>query len=95
MIYAKASKRSRLPGGFLHVQEEQSKLRIYGYGFGEHIKLKDDSGKIWRGSATRQQDNSVEYRFRDEHGKSLTGVSHDKMITLRDDEGKIWKGFID
>lgn len=70
-------------------------MRIYGYGFGDHIKLKDDLGNVWHGSATRQQDDSVEYRFHDEHGKSLTGISHDKAITLRDDHGKIWKGFVD
>jgi len=95
MIYSKQKKRSRLPGGFFHLEEENTKTRVFGYGHGDHIKLKDEYGNIWRGSATRNPDNSVVYRFRDAKGKSLSGVSQDSVVTLRDEEGHTWKGFVD
>ena len=95
MIYAKPRKRSRMPGGFFHLQEEKSKTRVFGYGHGDHIKLKDEYDNIWFGSATRHPDNSVEYRFRNERGKSLSGISNDAVVTLRDESGQTWKGFVD
>lgn len=95
MIYAKPRKRSRVPGGFFHLEEEKTKTRVFGFGHGDNIKLKDEYGNIWRGSATRNPDNSVVYRFRDGHGRSLSGVSHDAVVTLRDEHGKTWKGFVD
>jgi hypothetical protein len=95
MIFGKPRKRSTLPGGFFHLEEEISKTRVFGYGHGDHIKLKDEYGNIWRGSAVRNPDNSIVYRFRDPKGNSLSGVSHDAVVTLRDEQGKTWKGFVD
>jgi hypothetical protein len=95
MIFHKQRKRALLPGGFFHLEEEQSKTRVFGYGHGEHIKLKDEYGNVWRGSAVRNSDNSVAYRFRDDEGRTLTGVSDNLVVTLRDDKGRTWKGFVD
>ena len=95
MIYAKERKRSRLPGGFFHLEEEKTKTRVFGYGHGDNIKLKDEYGNVWLGSAVRADDNSIEYRFRDGKGHSLSGVSSDAVVTLRDGHGKTWKGFVD
>lgn len=95
MIYSKQRKRPTVPGGFFHLEEEKSKTRVFGYGHGEHIKLKDEYGNIWRGSAMRNSDNSVVYRFRDGRGNSLSGISQGAMLTLRDEKGHIWKGFVD
>jgi hypothetical protein len=95
MIYGKQRKRERLPGGYFHLEEEKTKTRVSGYGHGDHIKLKDEYGNIWRGSATRCDDNSIAYRFRDGRGNSLSGVSSDAVVTLRDGKGNVWKGFID
>jgi hypothetical protein len=95
MIYSKQRKRPILPGGFFHLQEEKSKTRVSGYGHGDDIKLKDEYGNIWRGSAIRNPDNSVAYRFRDGKGRTLTGVSDSLVVTLRDDKGVTWKGFVD
>ena len=50
---------------------------------------------MWLGSATKCDDNSVEYRFRDGKGRTLSGVSDNVTVTLRDGHGKTWKGFID
>jgi hypothetical protein len=95
MIFSKPRKRTHLPGGFFHLEEEKTKTRVFGYGHGDHIKLKDEYGNVWRGSAARNSDNSVAYRFRDFKGNSLTGVSDNVVVTLRDEKGHTWKGFID
>jgi hypothetical protein len=95
MIYAKERKRTRLPGGFFHLEDEKTKTRVFGYGHGDNIKLKDEYGNIWHGSAVRAPDNSVEYRFRDGKGNSLSGVANDSVVTLRDGRGTTWKGFVD
>ena len=95
MIYGTKRKRSHLPGGYFHLEEEKSKTRVDGYGHGDHIKLKDEYGNVWHGSAVRSDDNSIMYRFRDGHGRTLTGVSDNVVITLRDEKGHTWKGFVD
>lgn len=95
MIYGKQRKRSRLPGGFFHLEEEKTKTRVVGYGHGDVIQLKDEYGNVWRGSATVNPDNSVAYRFRDAKGRTLTGVSDNVVVTLRDEKGNTWKGVID
>jgi hypothetical protein len=84
-----------LPGGFFHLEEEKTRTRVTGYGHGDHIKLKDEYGNVWQGTAERISDNSVVYRFRDGRGRSLTGVSDNVSVTLRDEKGKTWKGFVD
>jgi hypothetical protein len=94
MIYGKQRKRNTTPGGYFHLEEEKTKTRVSGYGHGDHIKLTDEYGNIWRGSAVRNPDDSVAYRFRDELGRSLTGVSDGLVVTLRDEHGRTWKGFI-
>jgi hypothetical protein len=95
MIYTRQRKRTQLPGGFFHLEEERTKTRVSGYGHGDHIKLKDEYGNIWRGTATRNDDNSVAYRFRDPKGRTLTGVSTDVVLTLRDEKGNTWKGVVE
>jgi hypothetical protein len=95
MIFSKQRKRAPIPGGFFHLEDEKTKTRVSGYGHGDHIKLKDEYGNIWRGSAVRNSDNSVVYRFRDSRGRWLSGVSEGSVVTLRDEKGRIWKGFID
>ena len=69
--------------------------RVSGYGHGDNIRLKDDYGNIWVGTAVRNPDNSVVYRFRDSKGKVLTGTSDNAVVTLRDEKGHTWKGFVD
>jgi hypothetical protein len=95
MIFTKLRKRQHVPGGFFHLEEEKSKTRVSGYGHGDHIKLKDEYGNVWHGSAVRNPDNSIVYRFRDAKGHSLTGVSDNVAVTLRDEKGRTWKGVIE
>lgn len=94
-IYARQKLRSRIPGGFFHLEEERTKTRVSGYGHGDHITLKDEYGNEWLGSASRSDDNSVMYRFRSGSGRTLTGVSDGVVLTLRDEHGSTWKGFVD
>jgi len=90
-----ARKRLRQPGGFFHLQEEKTQTRVSGYGHGDFIKLKDEYGNIWLGSAETIADNSIVYRFRDGKGKTLTGISSGLLVTLRDEKGNTWRGAID
>jgi len=94
MPVSKSRKYPGIPGGFFHLEDEKSKARVTGYGHGDHIKLKDDFGNIWIGSAERGSDNSITYRFRDANGHSLSGISEGMSVTLRDERGRTWKGFV-
>jgi len=91
---ARVKTREKIPGGFFYLEEERTRTRVSGYGYGDYIKLKDEYGNEWLGSASRADDNSVVYRFRDRNGHSLTGVSDSVALTLRDERGSTWKGFI-
>lgn len=95
MIYRKKSRNSSLPGGYFHLENEKSKTRVHGYGHGDHIKLKDEYGNIWRGTAEKRDDDGVYYHFRASDGRVLTGVSNSFVVTLRDAQGETWTGFID
>jgi hypothetical protein len=88
-------RKTREPGGFFHLQEEKTKTRVSGYGHGDYIKLKDEYGNIWLGSAETITDNSIVYRFRDGAGKTLTGISSGLVVTLRDEKGNTWRGAVD
>lgn len=96
MIYQKKRAAKTIPGGFFHLEDELTKTRVFGYGHGDLIKLRDEYGNMWQGSAERGQDNTVHYRFRDQAGRrTVTGVSDSFGVILRDERGKTWKGFID
>jgi hypothetical protein len=95
MAFAKKHRRLSLPGGFFHLEEEKTRTRATGYGHGDHIKLKDEYGNVWLGSAERADDNTIVYRFRDGKGCTLTGVSDSMVVILRDSKGNTWKGFVD
>jgi len=95
MIYTKQRTRSRVPGGFFYLEDEKTKTRVSGSGQGDYLKLKDEYGNVWYGSAVRNPDNSVVYSFRDTKGRTLTGVSDNVSVTLRDEKGNTWKGFVD
>lgn len=94
MIFTRQRKTGSLPGGYFHLEEEKSKTRVAGFGHGDHIRLKDEYGNVWIGSAVRNPDNSVVYRFRSGKGKSLTGIAEGEAVTLRDERGSTWKGFV-
>jgi hypothetical protein len=95
MIYRSQGRYARLPGGYLRFRSSDH-MNIHGYGEGDFIRLKDEFGRTWVGGATRDEDSHViRYRFHDERGGSISGVSDSHGIVLRDDKGKTWRGFID
>jgi hypothetical protein len=93
MIYRRRHNRSFVPGGFHHF-ENVNKVKVFGFGEGEYIRLRDEYGNVWRGSAERDQDNSVRYRFRDAKGHTITGISDTFGVILRDEKGNTWRGFV-
>lgn len=94
MIYKRKRMHDNLPGGFFSFEEESSKTRLFGFGHGDYIRLRDEFGNTWRGCADRSGD-SVRYTFRDANGRTITGVSDTFGIILRDQRGKTWRGFMD
>lgn len=68
---------------------------ITGYGDGDFIRLRDEFGTEWTGTAEMQGDDTIRFRFRDPSGRYATGVGDYSGITLRDDKGNTWRGFVD
>ena len=95
MIYKRNRVYSATPGGYFSFEEEKTKVRMHGFGYGEYIRLRDEYGHIWRGSAEKAADGSFHYTFRNNHGKAVSGLADGFGITLRDEKGKTWRGFID
>ncbi|MEZ5400795.1 MAG: hypothetical protein R2729_14075 [Bryobacteraceae bacterium] len=61
---------------------------------GEFVRLRDEFGNIWRGTADQQDEEIIRYRFRNDVGRTITGVSDRFGITLRDDRGVTWRGYV-
>ena len=83
MIYRNQSRYAPLAGGFMRFQTSDGNT-IYGHGDGDYIRLRDELGNVWSGSATKE-DNLVRYRFRDDHGHYVSGVSDSYGVILRDE----------
>src|SRR5579872_373191 len=94
-MVTRKNKHRREPGGHFSLQEEKTKTRVAGYGHGDFIKLKDEYGNVWLGSAETVADNSIVYRFRNGMGQTLTGISSGLVVTLRDEKGNTWRGAVD
>lgn len=94
MIYRNRSRYKRAAGGYMRFRSSDRQT-VHGYGEGDYVRLRDEYGGVWVGSVTREDDNLVRYRFRDDRGRYVTGVSDSYGVVLRDEEGKTWRGFID
>lgn len=95
MVFHRRKFYDRTPGGHFTFEEQRTKVRMSGYGYGEHIVLRDEMGNTWKGSAERLDDNTVRYVFRDEKGRAASGVADRHGITLRGDDGRSWRGIVD
>ena len=62
---------------------------------GRAIRLRDEYGHTGRGTAEKAADGSFHYTFRNNRGKTVSGLADGFGITLRDEKGKTWRGFID
>ena len=94
-IFKRKRVHSKMPGGFFSFEEEATTTRLYGFGHGDHLRLRDEFGNIWHGTAEKISDESTRYTFRDPNGRVITGVTDSSGIVLRDGRGKTWRGFID
>jgi hypothetical protein len=81
------------PCGYFHFSDSQHRS-ISGFGDGDCVRLKDDKGDVWRGTAEVRDDRSVFYRFRNGSGKVISGVSDGYGILLRDERGQMWRGYV-
>lgn len=94
MIYRKKRTFSGARSGFYRF-ESSGKLRMYGVGDGDFVRLKDEEGKQWMGVAEVWDQDMVRYRFRDSDGNYASGISDANGIVLRDEKGRTWRGFVD
>ena len=94
MVYRRRHAHSVSPGGFLTFQNAL-RHTVYGFGDGDYIRLRDEFGNVWRGSAVREADDTIRYRFRDQKGSTITGISDSWGVVLRDERGHTWRGFVD
>ncbi|HUA22358.1 MAG TPA: hypothetical protein VMB25_26615 [Bryobacteraceae bacterium] len=94
-IFKRRRVHSKIPGGFFNFEEDATTTRLYGFGHGDHLRLRDEFGNIWSGTAEKVSDDSVRYTFRDASGRTITGVTDSSGLVLRDGRGKTWRGFID
>jgi len=93
MLYAR-KKRSQLPGGYYQMESSALPQRMYGFGDGEFVRLRDEKGDTWQGSVEVQNEDTIRYHFRNKAGRSLSGVADGNGILLRDERGNTWRGFV-
>lgn len=93
MIYRARSRYSKLAG--IGSRLHSGRRSMMASGEGDCIRLRDENGNVWLGSGTREQDDTIRYRFRDQHGRYITGVSDSWGVILRDETGTTWRGFVD
>jgi hypothetical protein len=82
----------RAPSGFFHFSSGPGRS-VSGFGDGENIRLRDERGRVWRGTSEVLDDQTVRYRFRDGNGRTISGVADGDGILLRDEKGNVWRGY--
>ncbi|MGH9673712.1 MAG: hypothetical protein ACRD44_11075 [Bryobacteraceae bacterium] len=83
----------RVRGGFFQFEGE-GKRTVYGTGDADLIRLRDEFGNTWWGQADQLDDNLIRYRFHDDQGNIISGLSDNYGILLRDPKGKTWRGYV-
>ena len=83
-----------MPGGFYQLESASSPQRMYGFGEGEFVRLRDEHGDTWQGAVEMQTESTMRYRFRNSKGRSISGLSDSNGILLRDERGNTWRGFV-
>ena len=85
---------SRVKSGFYRIQGKNAQF-LQGFGDGDFIRLRDQKGNEWRGVA-EVYESMIRYRFKDQDGNNISGVSDPSSgILLRDEKGNTWRGFVD
>jgi hypothetical protein len=94
MLYARRKRGGRTPGGFYQLESAASPQRMFGFGEGGFVRLRDENGETWQGSVEVENESTVRYRFRNTKGRSISGLSDSGGILLRDERGNTWRGFV-
>ena len=95
MIYRRRRSRTSAPGGFYRFENSRTRSTVFGYGEGDFVRLRDEYGNVWNGTAECQGDTAIRYRFRDSEGNYITGVCDGYGVILRDQKGNTWRGILD
>jgi hypothetical protein len=93
MIYRGRSRYARLPGIARNLQSGNRNMQAVGQG--DFIRMRDEHGNVWAGSASVEPGNIVRYRFRDAQGRYITGIADTWGVILRNEHGETWRGFLD
>jgi hypothetical protein len=95
MIYQKTTKRTSAKHDYIQLQAERSKGWLRGSGDDNFVRLKDELGNVWSGTAERGADNIVYYHLRDASGRYMSGVATNFTRMLRDGKNRTWKGIVE
>lgn len=93
MLYRRRRNRDSVQSGYLRF-ENLNKRALTGFISGDFVRLKDEFGNVWQGSAEAQDEQTIRYRFRDSEGHTICGISDRFGIVLRDERGNSWRGFL-
>lgn len=95
MIFGRQRKRSSVTSGSYRFENTRTRATLTGFGDGDYLRLRDEFGNLWTGTAEMQDKETVRYRFRDSHGNAIAGISDTYGIVLRDEKGNTWRGFLE
>ena len=95
MIYQKRQANRSVKSGFYQFENDKTHAPTYGFGEGEFVRLRDEFGTVWNGTAEKEDRDTVRFRFRDAKGNQISGISDSYGITLRDQKGNTWRGFME
>lgn len=94
MIYQKLNRRMSAKHDFIQLQDERTKGWLRGSGDETFVRLRDEHGNVWAGTAERGPDNLVYYHLRDTTGRPMSGVATSYTRVFR--QGKnTWKGIVE
>ena len=95
MFYHRPGKNSSVRDGYYRFQKTRGQGILSGFGIAGLLRLRDNEGAEWTGTAELLEDGTTRYRFHNGQGERICGISDNEGILLRDDAGNAWRGFVD
>jgi len=95
MIYHRSRKRSTASNGCYRFENVRGQGKLTGFGIEGIVRLRDEYGVEWAGTAELQDGGITSYRLRSPQGATMSGISDGDAILLRDERGNAWRGFVD
>jgi hypothetical protein len=81
--------------GCYRFENVRGQAKLTGFGIEGVVRLRDEYGVEWAGTAEMQDGGITRYRFRSPQGSIMSGISDGHAILLRDERGNAWRGFVD